>query len=311
MPPAAQAIDSDESWCSDDSAPFPLPVEQLNKYPEEQRKQQQEANRFYNFFERYALEVTEAGGGLCSTNTVMDCDGMRNISVMDDSSVCGEEGTDGAADGTTPTLKKKVRWDPNLMGSCNAVDYGDFYDRYMLVVSEVGASCNSNTTGEEGKPETAQEEGALDKKASPTSAAETDQVDVDHNKNKEQVESKEDSKEQGWNLNQVNCSDIDMQPCVGMAKAIPFNLNKFWESLTKDNSDDDDEDRDTSNRKKNSKRTAARKSSLSTLSKEVRYNYVRYCTSRWILSFIIFCFDTHTKGVQESVHVYSLIRSLT
>jgi hypothetical protein len=277
LPPAAVTIDSDGSWCTDDSAPFPLPLEQLDKYPVEQRKQQQKANRFYNFFERYALEVSEAGAGLCggSGKGAADVDeGMRNVSIFDDSSVCAEDvsdaagGTDGAVS-TTP--EKKVRWDLNAT-SCNDVDYGDFYDRYMLVVTEVGASCGSKENATEESDQAGARSVpavALDKKTSPTSTTETDQLDS----SKEQVES---SQEEGWDVNQVNCMDIDMQPCVGMVKAVPFNLNKFWESLIDKNNFDEDDDVDgeekvhtRSDRKGNSKRMKARESS--TLSREVRY----------------------------------------
>lgn len=289
LPPAAVTIDSDESWCSDDSAPFPLPLEQLNKYPAEQRKQQQEQNRFYNFFERYALEVSEAGVGLCSSsgkvddrtaNTVTDADvdadgdvneSMRHISIFDDSSVCAEDasGSNAANGSTTPGStgeKKGVRWDPNLV-SCNAVDYGDFYDRYMLVVTEVGASaCGSKeaTTsgGDQAGPAV-----ALEKKNSPTSTTETDQVDVDYSK--EQVES---SQEEEWSPNQANCTEIDM--CVDMARAVPFNLNKFWESLAVQNRCDEVDDVDDADqvqtRKQNPKRRKAREVSSSTFSREVR-----------------------------------------
>jgi hypothetical protein len=313
--PPVQAIDSDESWCSDDSAPFPLPVEQLDKYPVEQRKQQKEANRFYNFFERYALEVTEAGvgvgsacagagGGLCSgsgtagvnddNNTATDVnESMRNVSIFDDSSVCGEEavnltdGTDVTGNTTTTgtgttRVKKGVHWNPNVM-SCNAADYGDFYDRYMLVVTEVGASCGaqettSSTATGEGDQAGARSSPAvaLDKKTSPTSTTETDQVDADNKK-----ESKQDPEDQGWSPNQVNCMDMDMKPCVGMAMAVPINLNKFWESLVKNNNADENNDNQVQGKntrrgaKGNPKRMKPRESSSSALSKEVRY--IRYC----------------------------------
>jgi hypothetical protein len=308
LPPAAVTIDSEESWCSDDSAPFPLPLEQLNKYPAEQRKQQQEQNRFYNFFERYALEVSEAGVGLCSSSgkvddrkantTVTDVnESMRNISIFDDSSVCAEDnsnaanvtvGTDGAVSttpGTTPQ-KKGVSWNPNLT-SCNTVDYGDFYDRYMLVVTEVGASaCGSKeATTSEGVAEAgagsvpavaSAPAVALDKKTSPTSATDTDQVDS----NKEHVDS---SPEQGWSPSQVNCTDIDMQPCVDFTRAVPFNLNKFWESLVVENKCDEDNvdgNDQVQTRKQNPKRMKARELSSSTLSREVRYicSLLFYCT---------------------------------
>jgi hypothetical protein len=348
LPPAIQSIDSDQSWSTDDSAPFPLPLEQLYKYPAEQRKQQVKANRFFNFFERYALEVSEAGGGLCG-GAVNECGGgiankgtdgnqaMRNTSifVFDDSSVNGEEtsdaangtATDGTGAGTDTTApKKKVRW--NLSGvscnavksvSCNAVNYGDFYDRYMLVVSEVGASCNSTGEGKEtatsnivtGEGGGDQAAGArslrVNKKDSPTSTIQTDQVDNSNssrkNSNKAQVESNEDSEEDDFNPNQVDCTSME-----GVAKALPFNLNKFWEALMKNNGDEEDDfDEEDDRPKGNPKRTAARKSSSSTLStKEVRYVIFVSTTARWIIHYRI-SFESKESLTYPSVHFYLFI----
>jgi hypothetical protein len=265
MPPAALAVDSDESFCSEDSAPFPLPLEELDKYPAAQRKQQQEANRFYNFFERYALEVSEAGG-LCATAadsyatatatataTSSSDRGMRNAkSLFDESSLNAEENDDintngvnnggvFAKDGMTNAngTKKRVRWDLPQLGGCGSGgEYGDFYDRYMLVVTEAGAACGPNASTEPTAGSTStSKQGAvgIDQKASPTSTMETGHVNVnvnaasnDKNKqNKELDEDEEDDGEESWNLNQLNCTEA----CAGVSTTLPWNFIKFWESL--------------------------------------------------------------------------------
>jgi hypothetical protein len=300
LPPAAVTIDSsDESVCSDDSAPFPLPLEQLNKYPVEQRKQQQEQNRFFNFFERYAIirrvldYVDPESPVMIKGNTVTDVNKSMQIWHLDDSSVCAK-----IIQCCQHSGKKGVRWAPNceLQPGLRRL-----YD--SIVVTEVGASaCGSkeSVAGEEGQGEGDQAgvasapAVALDKKNSPTSATETDQVDS----SKEQVES---SQEEGWNLNRVNCTDMDMQPCVDLAKAVPFNLNKFWESLVVknrcDEDDVDDNEGQVRTRKQNPKRMKARESSSSTLSREVR-----------CICLLLFCGTLFwiTPYIQESLILNSL-----
>jgi hypothetical protein len=156
------------------------------------------------------------------------------------------------------------------------------------VVTEVGASCNSNreaketattniVTGEGEGDQAAARSLPGNKKASPTSTIQTDQVDNNNNKNsnsnKAQAESNEHSEENGWNPNQIDCTSME-----GVAKALPFNLNKFWEALMKNNGDDDDDfDEEDDRPKGNPKQTGARKSSSSTLSTKKEVCYVRFC----------------------------------
>jgi len=225
---------SDASYSTSDSddeaAPFPLPASQIQDYPTEQRQQQDKWSKTFNFFERYVCVVSETGLQCGGPDDVWEQDDNDNIN-QDNVVTVVRNNDESSVTETPPALdqqhkkKKTVRWNLESL-ACHSTTVDDFYDRYMLVVSEVGLQCHPHAHD----------------------AGETKQADDDNNgtvpaatRNQRRSKTSGAAGSAGGTNQEPDTWDLQNNPCVQYTQG--FSLSKLWNSLVSDtNSNTDDAD---------------------------------------------------------------------